>query len=64
MPFTKIIEDNLSVFVYRLFHEDFSPIVGTNVDLNLFLRLERHLHEAESNTDKLPSVVFVPKALH
>ena len=27
---TKITEVNLSVFVYRLFHEDFSPILGTN----------------------------------
>ena len=24
---TKIVKVNLSVFVYRLFHEDFSPIV-------------------------------------
>ena len=30
--FTKITEVNLSAFVYRLFHEDFSPIVGTNLD--------------------------------
>ena len=30
----KIIEVDLSVFVYRLFHEDFSPIVGTNLDGN------------------------------
>ena len=29
---TKITEVNLSVFVYRLFHEDFSPIIGTNLD--------------------------------
>ena len=28
--YTKITEVNLSVFVYRLFHEDFSPILGTN----------------------------------
>ena len=28
---TKITEVNLSVFVYRLLHEDFSPIVGTNL---------------------------------
>ena len=34
----KITEVNLSAFVYRLFHEDFSPILGTN-------GLERHLHE-------------------
>ena len=27
---TKVTEVNLSVFVYRLFHEDFSPIIGTN----------------------------------
>ena len=26
----KIIEVNLSAFVYRLFHEDFSPISRTN----------------------------------
>ena len=27
---TKITEVNLSVFVYRVFHEIFSPIVGAN----------------------------------
>ena len=27
----KITEVNLFAFVYRLFHEDFSPIVGTNI---------------------------------
>ena len=27
---TKITEVNLSGFVYRLFHEDFSPIIRTN----------------------------------
>ena len=32
LDFTKITEVNLSEFVYRLFHEDFSPIVGTNLD--------------------------------
>ena len=26
--FTKITEGNLSAFVYRLFHEDFAPIIG------------------------------------
>ena len=29
---TKLTEVNLSVFVYRRFHEDFFPIVGTNLD--------------------------------
>ena len=29
----KIIEVNISVFVYRLFNEDFSPYVGTGLDL-------------------------------
>ena len=27
---TKVTEVNVPVFVYRLFHEDFSPIVGAN----------------------------------
>ena len=27
---TKITEANLPVFVYKLFHDDFSPILGTN----------------------------------
>ena len=27
----RIIEVNLSAFVYRLFHRDFFPIVGTNI---------------------------------
>ena len=47
---TKITEVNLSAFVYRLFHADFSPFVTTNLnldpDLHLFPRLERHVHEA------------------
>ena len=29
---TKIAEVNLSVFIYRLFHEDFSSILRTNPD--------------------------------
>ena len=33
---TQITEVNLSIFAYRLLHEDFSPIVETNLDLNLF----------------------------
>ena len=28
---TKITEVNLSAIIYRVFHEDFSPIVGTNI---------------------------------
>ena len=28
---TKITEVNLSAFVYKLFHEDFSPIIETNL---------------------------------
>ena len=32
---TKITEVNLSVFIHRLFHEDVSPIVRTNLDPNL-----------------------------
>ena len=32
LNYTKITEVNLSVFVYRLLHEDFSPIIGTNLD--------------------------------
>ena len=28
--YNKITEVNLSAFVYRLFHEDFSPLVGTS----------------------------------
>ena len=27
----RLQEVNLSAFVYRLFHEDFSPIMGTNI---------------------------------
>ena len=30
----KIAEVNLFACVYRLFHDDFSPIVGTNLDGN------------------------------
>ena len=28
--YAKITEVNLSILVYRLFHKDFSPIIGTN----------------------------------
>ena len=34
-PYKKITEVNLSAYVYRLFHEDFSPIIGTNVQYSL-----------------------------
>ena len=29
---TYITEDNLSLFVYRLFHEDLSPMIETNLN--------------------------------
>ena len=45
-------EINLSAFVYRLYHQDFSPILGTNF-----------FHETVY-ADKLTSVIFVHKALH
>ena len=32
--YAKITEFNLSAFIYRLFHEDISPIVGTNLGGN------------------------------
>ena len=41
---TKISEVKLSAFIYRLFHEGFFLIVGTNT-VYLFLRLRRNLHE-------------------
>ena len=34
--YTKITEINLSVFVYRLFHEDFPPIIETYFRQYLF----------------------------
>ena len=33
IPDTKISEVNLSTFIYRPFHEDFSPFVRTNTVL-------------------------------
>ena len=33
----KITEVNLFVFIYRLFHEDFSPIIGTNFRPKIYL---------------------------
>ena len=30
--YTKVTEVDLSAFVYRLAHKDFSPIVGTNIE--------------------------------
>ena len=41
---TNISEVNLSAFTYRLFHEDFSSVVGTNTHVN---------------ADKLTSEIFV-----
>ena len=35
--YAKITEVNLYVLVYRLFHEDFSPIVETNLDLKFII---------------------------
>ena len=59
--YTNITGVNLSVFVYRLFNEYFSPIVE-----NLFRRLERNLLETvcKQNTDKITFVILVYKALH
>ena len=34
---SKITEVKLSAFVYRLFHDDFSPIVGTNTQSCIFV---------------------------
>ena len=41
---TKITDVNLSVFVYRLFHEDLSPIIEQMLDLE-FVPIEWNLHE-------------------
>ena len=38
-------EVNLSAFVYILLHDNFFAVVGTNLDLDLFQRLTRNLHE-------------------
>ena len=35
--YIKITEVNLSAFVYKLFHEDSSPIVRTNLDVRVIL---------------------------
>ena len=37
--YTKILEVNLFAFAYRLFHEDFSPIVGVLHDTQPFSNL-------------------------
>ena len=34
---TKITEVNLSAFVYKVFHEDFFPLVGTDLKLSIEL---------------------------
>ena len=49
--YTEITEVNLSAFVYRLFHEDFSSVVGPG---NRLL----------TNADKSTSAISVQKALH
>ena len=76
LNYTKITEVNLSVFVYRLLHEDFSTvlgtdldldyILGTNVDLDLFYCLsgeKSSRNSLQTNTDKLTSVICVHKAI-
>ena len=41
VKYTKITEVNLSVFAYRLFREDISPIVGTNLDIEQIQDIEQ-----------------------
>ena len=58
---TKISEVNISVFIYKLFHEDFSSVVGTHTADDwgkIFMK------QSAENTDKLTSVIFVYKTLH
>ena len=52
----KIAEVNLSVFVYRLFYEDFSPIIGTNFVPTVGEKCS--WNSLQTNTDKLTSVNF------
>ena len=58
--YAKIKEVNLSAFVYGLFHEDYSPIFGTNSEdwREMFMK------QSVNNADKLTFVIFVHKALH
>ena len=44
--YTKMTEVNLSAFVYRVFHEDFSPIVGTFIFKIFFFVSSTTLAEA------------------
>ena len=64
--YTNIIEVNLSVFAYRLLHEDFSPIIGTNFKYKICSNDWREISTKQSvnNTGKLTSVIFAHKALH
>ena len=52
---TKIIEANLSIFVYGLFREVFTSLISTTL-------IKWKLHE--TNTERLTSVIFVHKAHH
>ena len=36
LDYIKITEVNLSAFIYSLFHDDFSSILGTNPDYYVF----------------------------
>ena len=51
---TKITEVNLFAFAYRLFHEDFSPILGAII---LFLVLVRSILEQQIFVVKLGWVI-------
>ena len=42
--YTKITEVNLFVFVYRLFHEDFSPILSNFYHVWFQNKSELHVH--------------------
>ena len=52
---TEIIEVNLSAFVYRLFHEDFSSVDRTR---------EIFLKQSVEKADESTSVISVHYALH
>ena len=57
----KISEVTLSAFVYRLFHEGFFPIIGTNLDGNSTLSMPyRRCNPKSANVMCFTQMVSMP----
>ena len=61
---TTSLEVNVSALIYRLFHADFSLIIGTNSVFTPMIKEKIFMKQSVRSADKLTFEIFVHKALH